>query len=117
MGITRAATTATTAVIHLTERLTTLDGRTIIGAIELTSIISNITTAIKAQVGVKKVAGLEQFQASLFLPEAEPSPVKSLMLSRGTDEVREAPYLIPQISRQRQRAPRTDEPHRESYRR
>ena len=49
MGITPAATTATTAVIHLTARLTTLDGRTTTAAIELTSIISIITTATKAE--------------------------------------------------------------------
>ena len=48
MGITRAATTTTTAVIHLTERLTTLDGRTTTAAVALTSIISIITTATKA---------------------------------------------------------------------
>ena len=47
------------------------------------------------------MAGLEQFQASLFLPEAESSPVKSLTLSRGTDEVRETPCPIPQIIRRR----------------
>ena len=35
MGITRAATTAITAVIHLTERLITLDGRTTTAAIGL----------------------------------------------------------------------------------
>jgi len=46
MGITHAAT-ATMAVIHITERLTTVDGRTTIAAIELTSIGSIITTAIK----------------------------------------------------------------------
>jgi hypothetical protein len=46
MGITRAGIRATTAVIHLTERPTTLGGPTT-GAIELTSIISIITTATK----------------------------------------------------------------------
>ena len=49
MGITRAATTTTTAVIHLTERPTTVDGRTTTEAKELTGIISTIT-ATKAQV-------------------------------------------------------------------
>ena len=49
MGITRVATTTTTAVIQLTERLTTLDGRTTTAAIELTGIISIITTATKAR--------------------------------------------------------------------
>ena len=44
MGITRAATTATTAVILITERITP-GGR----IIELTSIISIITTATKTQ--------------------------------------------------------------------
>jgi len=39
-----------------------------------------------------------------FLPEGESSPV-SLTLSRGTDKVREAPCPIPQITRQRYRAP------------
>jgi hypothetical protein len=53
MGITRAATTATTAVIHITERITILGDRTTTEAIDLTSIISIITTATKAQVGVK----------------------------------------------------------------
>jgi hypothetical protein len=48
MGITPAAIT-TTAVIHLTERPTTLDGRTTTEAKELTGIISTIT-ATKAQV-------------------------------------------------------------------
>ena len=48
MGITPAATTTTTAVIHITERRTTVGGRTTEG-IELTSIISIITTATKAQ--------------------------------------------------------------------
>ena len=33
-------------------------------------------------------------------------PRKSLTLSRGTDKVREAPCPIPQITRQRYRAPR-----------
>jgi hypothetical protein len=47
MGITRVATTTTTAVIHLTERLTTVGGRTTTGVIELTSTIS-IPTATKA---------------------------------------------------------------------
>ena len=47
MGITHAATTTITAVIHITERIT-LDGRTTTAAIELTSIISIITTATKA---------------------------------------------------------------------
>ena len=47
MGITRVATTTTTAVIHLTERLTTVGGRTTTGVIELTSIIGIITTATK----------------------------------------------------------------------
>ena len=53
MGITRAATTATTAVIHLTGRLTTLDGRTTIAAIELTSIIGITITVTKMRVGVR----------------------------------------------------------------
>lgn len=44
--------TAITAVIHITERITTLGGRTTTEAIDLTSIISTIT-AIKARVGAK----------------------------------------------------------------
>ena len=48
MGITRAATTTTTVVIHLTGRLTTLGDRTTTAAIDLASIISIITTATKA---------------------------------------------------------------------
>jgi hypothetical protein len=48
MGITPAAIT-TTAVIHLTERPTILDGRTTTEAKELTGIISTIT-ATKAKV-------------------------------------------------------------------
>ena len=48
MGITRVATTTTTAVIRLTGRLTTLGGRTTTAGVELTSIISIITTATKA---------------------------------------------------------------------
>ena len=48
LGITRAAIPATMAVIHITERRTTVGGRTTEG-IELTSIISIITTATKAQ--------------------------------------------------------------------
>ena len=48
MGITHAVTTTTTAVIRLTGRLTTLGGHTTTAAIELTSIISIITTATKA---------------------------------------------------------------------
>jgi hypothetical protein len=47
MGITRAAT-AIMAVIHITERVTTLGARTTTAAIELTGIISIITTATKA---------------------------------------------------------------------
>jgi len=59
MGIIRAATTTTTAVIHLTERITALGGITTLGglttteAIDHTSIIRIITTATKARVGVK----------------------------------------------------------------
>ena len=45
MGITRAATPAITAVIHLTERLTTRGGRTTTAVIASTSIVSTITTA------------------------------------------------------------------------
>ena len=52
-AITRAAITAITAVIHITERITILAGRTTTEAIELTSTISIITTATKAQVGVR----------------------------------------------------------------
>ena len=52
MGITHAATTTTTAVIRITERLTTLDGGTTIETIDLISSIVGITTATKAQVGV-----------------------------------------------------------------
>ena len=45
MGITRAATMAITAVIHLTERPITPDGRTTTAVIASTSIVSTITTA------------------------------------------------------------------------
>ena len=48
MGITRAVTTATTGVIHLTGRLTTLGDRTTTAAVELISIISIITIATKS---------------------------------------------------------------------
>jgi hypothetical protein len=51
MGITRAATTAITAVIHITERITTLGGRTT--STGTTDRISIITTATKARVGAK----------------------------------------------------------------
>ena len=53
MGIIREATTATTAAIHITERITP-GGRTTTEAIEFTSIIRIITTATKAGVGAKK---------------------------------------------------------------
>jgi hypothetical protein len=53
MGITRVVITVITGVIHLTERLTILGGRTTTEAIDLTSIISIITTATKAEVGAK----------------------------------------------------------------
>ena len=48
MVITRAAITAITGVLHITERITTLDGRITTAAIEFTSITSIITTATKA---------------------------------------------------------------------
>jgi hypothetical protein len=60
MGTTRAAITATTAVLHITERvihitehITILGGRTSTEAIDLTSIINIITTATKERVGAK----------------------------------------------------------------
>jgi hypothetical protein len=46
--ITHAAITATTGVIHITERITTLGGRTTTAAIDITCITSVITTATKA---------------------------------------------------------------------
>ena len=49
MVITRAAITAITGVLHITDRITTPDGRTTTAAIELTSIIGIITTATKAE--------------------------------------------------------------------
>ena len=80
MGITRAATTATTAVIHITERITILGGRTTTEAIDLTNIIRIITTATKAQVGVNLSGWLGAIPSQpffvCFLPEAESSPVK-----------------------------------------
>jgi hypothetical protein len=88
MGIIREATTATTAATHITEPIT-LGGRTITEAIELTSIIRIITTATKARVGAKKLAGLEQLQASFFYLEAA--------------------CPIPQITPQRYRGPRPAE--------
>lgn len=54
IAITRAATTTTTAVIQLTERITILGGRITTEAIELTSIISIITTATRRRVGKVK---------------------------------------------------------------
>ena len=47
MGITHAATTTTTAVIHINQSLTTVGARTTTTVIELTGIISIITTATK----------------------------------------------------------------------
>ena len=77
IAITRAATTTTTAVIHLTERLTTVDGRTIIGAIELTNIISIITTATKRVVHVRvNRLAWSNSKPAFFLREAELFPVK-----------------------------------------
>ena len=49
MGITRAATTAITGALHITERITTLDGRTTTAAIDITSITGIITTATKTE--------------------------------------------------------------------
>ena len=49
MVITRAAITATTGVIHITEHITTLGGRTTTAAIDITSITSVITTATKSR--------------------------------------------------------------------
>ena len=68
MGITRAATTAITAVIHLTERLTTVDGRTTTAIIASTSIVSTITTANNKayQVGVRLSSWLGAIPSQLF---------------------------------------------------
>ena len=104
MGITRAVTTTTTAVIHLTGRLTTLGDRTTTAAIELTGIISIITTATKSgQVGVRArlISWLGATPSQLFLSEPEASAVKASRSHGETDEVREAPSPILQITRQR----------------
>ena len=114
MGITRVATTTTTAVIHLTERLTTVGGRTTTAVIELTSIIS-ITTATKAGVDVTVNWLAWSNSKPAFSCLSRIIPRKSLSFSCGRDEVREAPCRIPQISRYRYRAPA--EHRRESNRR
>ena len=49
MVITRAAITATMGVIHITEHITTLGGRTTTAVIDITSITSVITTATKSR--------------------------------------------------------------------
>ena len=49
MVITRAAITATTGVIHITEHITALGGRITTAAIDITSITSVITTATKSR--------------------------------------------------------------------
>jgi hypothetical protein len=64
MVITHAATTAITAVIHITEHIITMAGRTT-AVIDITGITSVITTTINAvvSVGVNWLAW-KQFQAS-----------------------------------------------------
>jgi len=77
MGITRAATTTTTAVIHLTERITILGGRTTTAAIDIRSITSIITTATKRVVHVRvNRLAWSNSKPAFFLREAELFPVK-----------------------------------------
>jgi hypothetical protein len=78
MGITRAAIIATTAVIRIrvTEHLTIMVGRITTEAIELTSIISIVTTAIRRR--LMKVKGwLGVIPSQLFLPQADHLPAKA----------------------------------------
>src|SRR5580765_4314500 len=103
MGITPAATTTTTAVIHITEHLTTLDGRTTTAAIDLTSIISVITTATKAGTGWCEGNQLawSNSKPAFFVSEAESFPLKPDAGAGGRDAARERPCPIRQITRQR----------------
>jgi len=48
MVITRAAITAIMGAIHITERITTMAGRTTTGAIDITNITTVITTGTKS---------------------------------------------------------------------
>jgi hypothetical protein len=73
IAITRAAITATTGVIHITERITTLGGRTT--AIDITSITSAIITTTKYRVDARLIGWLGGIPSQLFfssMPEFIP---------------------------------------------